>query len=761
MQTFDERRRRFLTCAGPGMVWLSTAGLAACGGGGDPDNAGTGVGNGGGSNTGGSTGGGTSAGGGTSVGGTITVQQRAATLQAVSDAVARLSAGSDGFDSSALVREMQSIASLVEVGQSARVGNVWARFSDGRWLVVPNNLRGLAPTGSAQDRSQQAARARPKSTSNAEFDTPAILVARQYRQLDMLGQVPIGSSVDAAHLCLDFVDATTLPNLRKMAVGRGFVLPEIQATQPVDVGIDNGVRGLADVRGDGVFFITAPAAQGGDDATPYTLICTDTPGNEANLAAFEPELSAGALAYAIKLRGVDGAWQAHPCLAMSAQFVRTRAWRFPAESIGIFNLSGAPELSDWIPVLEGAGLRHVLGWRQAVSWQRLLAFADDLIQFNLATNNLEGRLVRQAPEPRLRAYGMADTLGHLIDRGLTGGRDAVFYLQERQPSLFVNTILPTIERALIRETRGELELNGQFGARAWTDDVVPRIAVARTEGQRFAEPLLWRAADPPLGGNETLRDPLWQGQLLQTVLDGRDPLERGGYVQVFNGGRCSNVVPITHWEIPIQAVTSVDELTLAVTITIRLRADVHGWRLGPEGSPRNGFVQTPLEGSVHSSARFSASGSISQFDSVRRTLTTVSWLGSGSIGNAIGAFLVYLNGTLWWDSRRLAPLAVGVGGGTAFQQRTVVEEFDINGVLLRRNETTVDLPVTAAAAGAGPNGEFAMSFDPDWNLMSGQFEALPAESDLLPTPAKRLQRTRLSWPLVRPDFAPRLDYGGT
>jgi hypothetical protein len=754
-QRIDPSRRRFLGWSGPGMVWLSMAGLSACGGGGDDDPGGS-TGGGGGTGTGG-TGGGT--GGGGSGGGATTAAQRAATLESVRTALARLSAGSDGFDSNALATELQGLPGIAAVGISTRVGNVWARFADGRWLVVPNNLRGVAPSGLG--RAQPLALRERAAGLAGEFDTPAILTGRQYRQLDMLGRVPFGSSPEAAHLCFDSVDADTLPKLRRMAVGRGFALPAIQTAEPPDFGIDNGVRGLAEVSGDGVFFVTAPAAQAGADDTAYTMICTDTPATEANLAAFESDLAAGVLAYAVRLRGVDGAWQPYPCLAISPAFVADRRWRFPTECIGIFNLSGAPSLSDWIPALYGAGLRHILGWRQAVSWQRLLAFADDLIQLNLATNNLDGRLVSQNPEPRLRAYGMGETLFHLERRGLTGGRDGSFYLQDPMPALYVNTLLPTIDYATLREERLEFELTGQFGAPALVDNAQPRIVVARAQGPAFAEPLLWRAADPPLGGIDTLRDPQWQGGLLQTVLD-LAQLDRGGYVQVFNGGRCSNVVPITHWEIPIQATVTIDELTLAVEISVRLRADVHGWRLGPEGFARNGESQMALSGSVHSRASFVASGSISRYDAGTLTRTTIDWLGSGSLGNAIGDFRINFSGELAWDTRELSLVSLAVAGGASHQQRTVTEQFDVNGVLLRRSEQMGDVPVTLAAAGPGATGSLlSMGFDSDWNLRSGAFEMPPVDSAILPAPPQRLRRTRIAWPQVRPDFAPRNDYGGT
>jgi hypothetical protein len=741
MGGFRQPRRRFLAWAGQGMVLLSAGGLVACG---SDDDGGAG------SSSDGTPGSG-------SPGAAVSPELRAATLESVRGSVASLAAGGASFDSAALVTAMQALPGLERVGVSSRMGNVWARFTDGRMLVVPNNLEPAAAVA-----APTAAQSQRRRALDAGDDLPSLLVAQQYRQLDMLGQVPVGSSPDAAHLCLDVVSAETLPNLRKMAVGRGFTLPVIQTSDPTDVGLDNGVSGLSGLSGDGVFFITACAAQSGSDDSPRTVICTGTLATAANLARHEADLDSGLLTYAVAMRGTQGAWEPVSCLAIGPEFASLN-WSFPSESIGIFNLTGGGSLSDWIPVLNRAGLRHILGWEQAVSWQRLLAFADDLIQLNLATNNLDGRLLTQKGEPRLRAYGMGESLGHLIKRGLSagpGGGNAAFYLQERTAALYVNTLLPTIDYALIREGRLEFELVGQFGRRADTQGVTARIATARSEGSPFAERLLSRAADSPLQGIDALRDPLWKGDLLQTVLD-EDQLARGGYVQVFNGGRCSNVVPITHWQIPFQAVTTIDELTLTITVTIHLRLDVHGWRLEPEAQPRNGALQTGVESSLHSRADYGASGQISQYDASTRTRTTIYWSGDGGIGNTVGAVVVALGGVLGWDNRRLSPFSLSVQGGGVHQQRKLVEQFDINGALLRSTDDTMDVPVVLAVAGVGPQGLPELGFDAQWRLQGGSFDLLPQDSNILPAPPQRVRRTRVSWPAVEPDFPPRDDYGGT
>lgn len=771
MNEAQEQRRRFLAWAGQGMVLLSAGSLAACGGSDDdrPDEGGGGGGGDGGGGTGSDFGGDGAPAGGTP-GAAVSPQQRAATLDSVRSSVARLAAGSARVDSVALASAMQALPALERVGISGRMGNVWARFTDGRVLVVPNNLEpasassagaGATPQGARPAGAEALAR-RERPLASDGFDMPSLLVAQQYRQLDMFGEVPVDSSPDAAHLCQDFVSAETLPNLRKMAVGRGFTLPAIQTGEPPDDRLDNGVPGLSSLSGDGVFFITACAAQVGNDNSPRTVICTATAATEANLARHEAGLLSGLLTYAVAMRGVAGAWEPFACLAVGSDFADLN-WSFPAESIGIFNLTGGATLTDWIVPLNRAGLRHILGWEQAVSWQRMLAFADDLIQLSLATNNLDGTNKRQEPEPRLRAYGVGETLSHLVDRGVAAGPsggNAAFYLPASVPALYVNTLLPTVDYALIREGRLELELVGQFGAHADTSDMRARIALSTAKGDAFAEPLLLRAADGPLDGDEPRRVRSWKGNVLQTEI-GEYQLENGGYVQVFNGGRCSNVVPITHWKIPFRAVTTIDELTLTITATIHLRAEVHGWRLGPEAEPRNGIEQTGFESSIRSGADFTASGTISRKDAQNRTTTTISWSGSGGVVNVRDEYFVSLSGTLQWDGRHAVSATLSVRGSGMHAQRTVVEQFDVNGALLRRTDETRDVPVILLAFGAGQQGLFDLRFDDEWALQAGQFDLAPVDDDILPAPPQRVRRTRISWPAVTPDYPPRDDYGGT
>lgn len=760
----DQHRRRFLARATSGMVWLSTASalatLTACGGGGRdaPEDGGGNAGGGGG-------------------GPLVDPAARAATLQSVRDAVSTLAGGAASFDSAALAAALRTLPALAEVGISTRLGNVWARFTDGQWLVVPNALEPTPALATART-AVAAGALRRHALAAADLDTPSLLVGQQYRQLDMLGAVPTDGSVEAAHLSQNWVDADTLPTLRRMAVGRGFNLPGVQVEAPPDSGLDNGIDGLRDVSGDGIFFLTAQCAQVGPDTAPRTYLGVRTAATDANRARLADELARGVIAHAVQLVGVDGQWHAVEGFAIAPEFPALNGWRFPDRCIAILNLAGAPALDDWLPGLLQAGLRHVLTWDTPMPWPRMLAFADDLVQLNLATNRLDGSFVRQASVPPLRSYGMGETVQHLIDRGLAGAGSlgGLSYLQSGQAALLVNTWLPTVDYVTFDEARGLMELVGQFGLPVDGEPGFSAAAPHPTRTQpaqllfgeqgldRFPEPTLARAADPVLRGTASRSRPDWLGGLLQLPV-AEEELARGGYVQVLNGGRSSNAVPVTHWEIPVQMMTTVDALTLDCTVSLRLRADVHDWRLTPDGAARDAdrdpVGKMALTGSVHSAMHFSASGSISHYDSQTRTRTTVTWLGAGGAANVHGNFAVGFSAMLRWSTRGLELVNLTLRDVAGFRQTTLVERFDANGDLLSRQESEQTVPVALAGTMApGPGGALAMAFDERWRLSPGRFELTPVPSTVLPVSPLLMQRTVLSWPEVLPDFAPQDDYGG-
>jgi len=639
-------RRRLLVLSGSSMVWVS---LSGCGGGSDaapspadtagpapspsptpappsvpapPPSASAFEGNG--------------VAGAGSAGTPVAAAQRVAALDKVTAAMSALASANTGgpqFDAVALAQQLVSMPAFHRVGVSMRMANVWARFTDGRSLVVVNNLQpgpnaaGATPSAHAGPRAR-ALNVRAAGLSDGP-DLPALLVQTQYRQLDMLGAVPRSRAVEAVHLCQDGVDGSTLPSLCLMAMGRGLTLPPSQRSVPPD----NSVEGLRDVSGDGVFFITACAAEVASFEAPTSVICTATPHNDANEARYAAELGSGALAYAISWRGAGTSWQPFKCLAITPTFPALAGWSFPTEYIGILNLTGGSVLAEWGSALRAAGLRNLFTWDKPVPWQRMLAFADDLLQIELGTNNFDGRAVRQQTPPRLRGYGVGATVEYLLNRRLAddaGGKGQAVYLPEPDPAGYASVLLPTIDYATINEDSIYIELVGQFGREQGLLKA-PEVRVGSSPAAP-PEPLLARA-DGLLAGEKAGLGVGWRGDGIQANLH-RNQLARGGYAQVINGDRRSNAVQITFWEIPITVTSTItSELTLKMTVTLTLRADVRGYRLQPDGDRWSGSPMRYLGTSADSRAVFTASGEIAQ--TVGRDTTTISWSGSGSVAGVV------------------------------------------------------------------------------------------------------------------------------
>ena len=682
-------------------------------------------------------------------------------VTAAMSALASTASGGPRLDAVALAQQLQRMPAFHRVGISSRMGNVWARFTDGRSLVLVNNLQpdanatGMAPAVPVAARAQALGTRPPLARALAGgIDLPALLVQNQYRQLDMFGRAPLSSAVEAAHLCQDWVDGNTLPALRQLAVGRGMLLPEIQRQLPPDNGLDNGVDGLRDVRGDGIFFITACAAEVGSSEAPTSVICTATPHTEANEVRYANELSSSALVYAVSWRGAETDWQPYKCLAMTPYFPTLSNWRFPTECIAILNLTGGSVLAEWGNALSGAGLRNLYTWDKPVPWQRMLAFADDLLQIELGSNKLDGRLVRQEPNPRLRAYGVGATVGYLINRRLgndAGGRNQANYLPETSPAGYASVLVPTIDYVSFNENEPYIELVGQFGREQGLFKT-PELRVGGSP-QAAGSGALART-DGLMTGGEATAAPTWRGDLLQAPLRSGQ-LARGGYVQVVNGDRWSNLLQVTFWEIPIN-VTSVitGGLTLQLTITLWVRADVRGYRLAPDGDRWVGGTTRILGSSADSRATFTASGEITQ--TVGRETTTISWSGSGGVSSRPGNLLVGGNGLLDWRARRWAP-HISVTSAGAYPQRTLVTRSDPSLGIVTVRDVIEQVPVSFFAP-LLPVPPLELAFDERWSLVPGSYVNSTESVSLL---GERTRTTTMNWGAVAASCSPVDDtFGG-
>ncbi len=457
-------------------------------------------------------------------------------------------------------------------------------------------------------------------------------------------------------------------------------------------------------------------------------------------------MSSGALAYAVSWRGANGTWQPHTCPAITPAFPVLAGWSFPTECIAILKLTGGSVLAEWDSALRSAGLRDLFTWDKPVPWQHMLAFADDLLQIELGTNNFDGCAARQQTPPRLRGYGVGATVEYLMNRRLAddaGGKAQAVYLPEMSPSGHASGLVPTIDSVTINEDDPYIALTGQFGREQGLTQA-PEVRVGGTPA-RPAEPLLARA-DGPVGGGDKASGRAWRSDGTQAGLR-RDQLARGGYVQVVNGDRWSNAVQITFWEIPITVTSTITGgLTLQRTVTLTLRADVRGNRLQPDGDRWNGNPTRGLVTSADSRAVFTASAEISQ--TVGRDTATVSWSGSGGVASAPSNRVVSGDGTLDWAARRWKPVVSVAAASSA--QRTLVMRFapTVGTVVLR--DTTEPKPVSFYEPTLQLTAlEFV--FDERWGLLAGSYANAAEPVTLL---GDRTRTTTLNWGAVPASYSP-------
>ena len=205
---------------------------------------------------------------------------------------------------------------------------------------------------------------------------------------------------------------------------------------------------------------------------------------------------------------------------------------------------------------------------------------------------------------------------------------------------------------------------------------------------------------------------------------------------------------ITYWEIPVHVVTTISGgLMVDVTLNLRLRADVHGHRMGPTAQRNPNRPIIGMASMQETDAQYSASGEVSQ--SVDGVTTTIIWSGSGNVANRDGMLQAYGAGSLAWATRRLQ-LVIHVNNGI-YQERTVVRR---GAETLR--DTTGPKP-TAVTAPTDAFGLLEFAFDERWGLLAGRYDGAPVPVELL---GARTLTTSVVWGAVTPAYPPLDATGG-
>ena len=757
----ESERRRWLTWAASGLMVLNLPSLAGCGGGGDDGGPS------------GGTVGGTPPPAPPPVGTSPASNQSAQATQTALSALTALAGRTPGFDASAAAAELARTGAFARTGVDASSQTAWGRTAAGRWLLVvldPRRVVGAAPgqsaaasampplarrvpTSRAHGRHVGMPTAPPgrKTALSAGTDLPRLLVSRQMRLLDMLG--PIARQGVAHHVAAD-VGPRTLPDLRAIATARGLQLVPQTPDAAFEFASETTVEGLKAIRGDGVFFVNSFGSTVSDPADPVAALATvsaiatttrafvrDSDGSTTAEPAYEADLAAGRLVNLIvpDLRSETPRYRA--VLGITPDFCRFYDWQFESNSLAWLNVAGGGIVGGWQGMLGARGAKTLVAWSQGVAMAQMLAVAEDFFHLTLATNAFDGPLaggLRRSP--RLRNYGNGETLEFLANQGLTGSSELAYFPQAN-PAEYVNVLTPTLDYVLVQERDETCELVGQFGAER---DGSLRLARSLN---RFDEPLMARATDPTVAFGETLRIETWMGDFVRAELP-RDL--QGGYLQLFNDGRWTNAVQLTYWEMPFTVRARIDGLLLDVTLRMRLRGDIRGYRLRPDQPPLEQQPGVLLSSMLGSSADWSASGSIER--TAGDTTTRIEWSGSGNVTDLGPAFaaagLVNVSSRIELGARLMRALLLFSAPG--LRERTVVTRQG-----LVQSDTTVEKTAGVGFPLASLDG-MPVNLDDRWGITAG----LTRDSEPVSLLGPRVREVEVSWPGVAAAFPPEDAVGG-
>ncbi|CAN5430896.1 hypothetical protein BH10PSE17_BH10PSE17_23760 [soil metagenome] len=556
--------------------------------------------------------------------GALTDAQRTAALKTIEASVNTALAGSLRFDATIVAAQLMAMPSIAKAGIHAPSQAVWARFVDGRRLVVPNHFaspasatsaargstRSKANTLSLPRRAHSKAAARVKPFGSTQLD--ALLTGRVFHQFASLG---VTEPTPSPGYTGDTVMPDSMADLCRLASSSGF--------EVTSASLDQGKVANLPAADIGVMGIHAVSADFADplDGEPYTVIATSTGVDVALTAEQYDKLDAvGGLTYMIAPPDLSARAIWRTVLGFTSGYLKS-VCGFAPNSLLLLNLTGGLPSPDWVilPRLESAPVKTLLYWDTPLAMTRMLSAGIDIMRLMFATNEVGGWYARGVSnEPRFRNFGIGETVQYLEERGAFD--DAQINLL-RAPGSPVNTIRPAIDRMIVVETDHAVEIVGQFGA---NDD--GRVYLVPTVTPPNAPQLM--NSDPVPDGTGAVPILDWQGDVIKVDLSDRT----GGYLQVVNGGRWSNVAQLTCWKPTFNYRQSIDDsLVMTAKVEWSMRQDVRGYRLRPDeavGSNEGPFYANeliePPSISWEASGRFV---NIATFDDGTTERTLIDWTG--------------------------------------------------------------------------------------------------------------------------------------
>jgi len=490
-------------------------------------------------------------------GGTVT-HEDSVRVQALNEIAQRLDGWwSEGPDTVAAraVAYLNTIPLFEEVGRDGPTG-VWARFEDGRLLIIPNNLQQGASedtlalfSGESRIASAPAQAARTRIIGAGRKALRSLRVPTKGLEIPKSKQFRVWDGIGGCFLT---------PKNRIRALLRNGGYTEAPASSPT-------VDGFMKVRGDGVFVLFTHGAPGQlKDKSYVYAMWTST-----NVAIPEEGLYADLfdkqeLAYIIEQgRNSIGGCSTGTNYGITSSFVSNHM-SFAQNSLVYLNvcMSGTEGAGDFRQAFGNAGASVVVGWDGNVSVGETFKTVPYMIDRLLGANEVEPK-----EDPKQRAFNIYDVrenmeaVGRVTDP-ITGAVLKVF-----QVGGDFGLLAPTIQFLSIEENglRGRMFIAGLFG----TDPGEANRSV--TINDQPVANIDWYSTEidcdiPDAGSNAS-------GTVVVKIGTGQNARE-------------SNPVNITEWKGDlIYDRDDPGSHTAQMTLTVRFRADIHDFRDKPGEPP--------------------------------------------------------------------------------------------------------------------------------------------------------------------------------
>ena len=666
----------------------------------------------------------------------ISDEERFTFLNAIDSVSTLLDGVSPDSLATALVAFLNGRSEYEEVGREGT--SVWARFDDGRMVMIPNNRFPEDSVAAPEPRGYEPSEPTPP--------TEAVpLPPRRIHKTESEEQLGNGVSTNAPsyglpHSVQAAVFGTLGPNCFEVAIGSlgvplkngGYWLPFV---------VYPGVNDLI-LNDYGFFYIES---HGGvcesRNSIFITGIWTNTPYSVANDVVYKPQLDADELVYMYAKGG-----NTNPCsnqwrYAFTGKFVASYMTFAPNSFVYISACqSDAPSLRSGF---QTAGASVYAGWTMPVTDRASNNAGEFLIDRMLGTNQ---SLLVPVESPKQRPFDHVQLLQDMTNRGLDidPKNGSELRITELNPGF--GLLAPSLRFAYVINFTDTLFLTGYFGEDPGSKGHVYVQGVEQTVYQW--EPTFIWAGIPRVGAGSA-------GAITVEV----EPLV--GPSSNFGIKRKSNAINLTDW-VGFFTYTKeeVGSLQGNILFLVHLRADVHSFREAPHIAPApNPFIV--FGGALDSDAHGTASGDFQYTyvnDPPPNETYTWTWSGStpsipcipyevGGEQNPYGTFL--LQGSINAPAKYMELLVHGSLGGQMLMSETVVSSLQglllTNEIYLSPPFDLYDVFAFKVSVNLGTNWEIINEINSWSTCCSVDPDNDGSVNDVL---------HKLEWLTITPDFAP-------